>query len=300
MIEQHFGNVCYMQFEQLRQFPEMIHGVFTRQGGYSEGEYSSLNSLGTLKGGDNLDHVVRNRQLALQALSIADYPCVTLWNVHGSEVLVPDDMAHWRTDWAYPSYYEQKWTPEEIHKGDAIVMRQRGIAAALSFADCVPIVLYDPEQQVIGIAHGGWRGTARGIVLATVETMRERFGCRPDTIYAGIGPSIGPCCYNVSEQAYRIFLGEEQFEDEPTCEAYRALVRESATFLSDEQADGITYRPDLSEINRRQLQLAGLAPEHIEVAGICTGCNTDRFFSHRKENNRTGRFPVIVALRDAK
>lgn len=299
MLEQHVDSVCYMQFEQLQQFSGMIHGIFTRQGGYSEGVYQSLNTLGTLRGGDNLDHVIRNRQRALQALDIAAYPCVTLWNVHGADVLVPEQtLEHWRTDWAHHSYYERAWTPEQIHKGDALILREPGIAAALSFADCVPVVLYDPVRQVLAITHAGWRGTARGVVMATVEAMCARSGCQPATMYAGIGPSIGTCCYTVSERIYSTFLGEEQFEDMPTRAEYRERVRASTVFVLDEQPDGIRYRPDLWEINRRQLQLVGLAPEHIEVAGICTGCNTERFFSHRKENSNTGRFPVIVALRN--
>ena len=296
LIEQQRDNACFLQFNCFQQFSKLTHGVFTRDGGYSEAPYKGLNTSGALRGGDNLDNVVRNRQLALSSLELGGYPCVTLWNVHGADVLVPAIHGNWRTDWAYRSYYEQTWTAQEIHKGDALITQQRGVAIALSFADCTPIALYDPIEQVIGIAHGGWRGTARGIVFATIDAMNKRFGSQPRNIYAGIGPTIGPCCYEVSRTVQDLFMGQQQFEDVPTQEQYRSLVRESAVFSTVHLPDKESLRLDLWETNRHQLLMAGLLPEHIEVAGICTSDSVDRFFSHRAEHGKTGRFPLIMAL----
>jgi len=296
LIEQQRDNVCFLQFNNFQQFPKLIHGVFTRDGGYSEPPYKGLNTSGALRGGDDLNNVVCNRQLALRSLGLGDSPCVTLWNVHGADVLVPDIHGNWRTDWAYRSYYEQTWTPQEIHKGDALITQQRGMAIALSFADCTPIALYDPVEQVIGIAHGGWRGTARGIVFATIHAMREHFGSQSHNIYAGIGPTIGPCCCEVSQNVRDLFMGLQDFEDVPTQEQYRTLVRESAVFSTVHLPDKESLRLDLWETNRRQLLMAGLVPEHIEVAEICTSDHVDRFFSHRAEHGKTGRFPTIMAL----
>ncbi|GAC1404424.1 MAG: peptidoglycan editing factor PgeF [Ktedonobacteraceae bacterium] len=295
MIEQQRDNACYLQFNNFQQFPNLMHGIFTRDGGYSNPPYKGLNTLGSLRGGDNLDNVVRNRQLALHSLALDGYPCVTLWNVHGADVLVPDIHGNWRTDWAHRSYYEQTWMPQEIHKGDALITQQRGVAIALSFADCTPIALYDPIERVIGVAHGGWRGTARGIVIATIDNMVQYFGSQPRNIYAGIGPTIGPCCYEVSQNVQDLFMGQQSFEDVPTTtqEQYRSLVRESAMFSI---VDKESLRLDLWETNRRQLLMAGLLPEHIEVAEICTSCHVDHFFSHRAEHGKTGRFPMIMAL----
>ena len=160
----------------------------------------------------------------------------------------------------------------------------------------MPIVFHDPVRHVIGIAHGGWRGTARGVVLATVDAMRERFGCQPHDILAGIGPSIGTCCYEVSEQVRDLFLGRQPFETMPTQERYRDAVYASATFSTVQLADRESLRLDLWETNRKQLLFAGLTSEHIEVSGVCTSCHVDNFFSHRKEHGKTGRFPVIIAL----
>ena len=296
MIVQQQDTTCFLQFHSFGQFPNVRHGIFTRQGGYSSAPYQSLNTMGALRGGDNLDNVIRNRALALHILELDAIPCITLWNVHGADVHVPNHTTKWRTDWAHHSYYDRTWTPEEIHKGDALITQQRGVALTLSFADCVPIVFYDPVQQAIGIAHGGWRGTARGVVLATVEAMREHFSSNPADIRAGIGPSIGPCCYEVSEQVRDLFLGRQHFDDMPTLARFRDAIHESATFSVRHLPDRESLRLDLWETNRRQLLFAGLTPEHIEVSSICTSCHVDRFFSHRAEHGKTGRFPVVIAL----
>ncbi len=299
MIEQQRDNANFLQFNNFQRFSNLIHGVFTREGGYSQSPYKGLNTSGTLRGGDNLENVVRNRQLALQTLALDGYPCVTLWNVHGADVLLPDRHNNWRTDWANRSYYEQAWTLQEIHKGDALITQQRGVAIALSFADCTPIALYDPVEQVIGIAHGGWRGTARGIAIATIDAMRENFGSHPRNIYAGIGPTIGPCCYEVSQTVQDLFLGVQYFDDMPTQEQYRSRVSESAVFSVVQLPEKESLRLDLWETNRRQLLMAGLLAEHIEVAEICTSDSVDKFFSHRAEHGKTGRFPMIMALAKA-
>jgi len=293
LIEHQYGDVCYLQFDHLRQFSALTHGIFTRTGGYSETPYQSLNTS-RLK--DSVDNVVRNRQLALEALAIPTIPCVTLWQVHSAEVVTFSRQDEWRTDWAQLSYFQPGWTQPSIHKGDALITQERAAALALSFADCVPIVFYAPDKQVIGIAHGGWRGTARGIVVATIRAMSERFDCQPEHIYAGIGPAIGPCCYEVDEGVREIFQGQAAFEDLPTHEEYRGIVRESAVFSTQQLAERSSLRLDLQQTNRNQLLMAGVRAEQIEVMEICTSCNSERFFSHRAEHGQTGRFAVIMAL----
>ena len=293
-----------MQFGHYRQFSELRHGVFTRLGGYSKTPYEGLNA--SFSTGDELENVVRNRLLVLQSLEIEAYPCATLWQVHGAEVATLDTESavwnDWRDDWPHRSYWvgeqELVWTIKPRLKADALITRQRGVTLALSFADCTPMLFYDPVQGAIGIAHGGWRGTARGIALATVEAMSEQFGCRPENIYAGIAPSIGACCYEISEQVRQLYMGEVEFNEMPTAEKYREKVRESVVFSTVQLADRSSLRLDLRESNYNQLLLAGLLPEHIEMPGICTGCSTDLFFSHRVEQGKTGRFPVAMALRE--
>jgi YfiH family protein len=299
LIEQQHEALHYLQFSHYQPFPDLIHGIFTRQGGFSPPPYLGLNTSMPVRSEhrDSVDNVIRNRQLVLQALDIQEYPCITSWQIHGADIATFSYQDEWRTDWAYHSYYERTWTPSSIRKADAIITHERGIGLALSFADCVPIVFHDPVEQVIGIAHGGWRGTARGIVVATVEAMSAQFGCLPTNIRAGIGPAVGLCCYEISEQVQQLFSGELSFDDMPTRPHLRSLVRESAVFTTVQLADRTSLRLDLQETNRRQLLLAGLQSEHIETVDICTSCNTERFFSHRGENGITGRFAVMIALK---
>lgn len=305
MIEQQRDKACYWQFPSFVQFPEIAHGVFTRAGGYSEGYYEGLNVA--YSSGDEAEHVMRNRFEVLKSLGLETYPCATLWLTHGADVVNLDDNVEtwedWRADWPYRSQWmdgqEMVWTVKARRKADALITRRRGVALVMAYADCVPLLFYDRTQGAIGIAHAGWRGTARGMAAATVDAMREHYGCRVGDIAVGIGPAIGACCYEVSEQVKALFYGREQFAELPTAARYREMVRESAVFSECEKAEGtgISLRLDLWETNRRQLLLAGIAREQIEMADICTGCNTGRFFSHRVEQGRTGRFPVVMALR---
>jgi YfiH family protein len=300
LIDRQQGRVQYVQFGHFLQFPELTHGIFTRLGGYSKDPYWGLNVSFTT--GDAIENVKRNRLLALQALQLDQYHCATLWLVHGADVAVVDERPwEWRFDQPFLTLAEeQKVLLRTAHprwKADAIITRQRGISLAMSSADCVPVMLYDPVQHAVGMAHAGWRGTARGIVFATVDAMREQFGSQPEDIYAGIGPSIGPCCYDVSEEVQGLFLGRIEFDMQPTAERYRNLVRESSVFSLVEHAHRNSLRLDLWETNRNQLLMAGLLPEHIELSGICTSCEKQRFYSHRGEHGRAGRFPSILALR---
>ncbi len=300
-IEQERGSARYIQFALFQQFPELAHGSFTRHGGYSASPHTGLNV--SVSNDDSLENVLRNRLLALQSLGLETYPCATAWMVHSADVVTLDgeDWDDWKTDWPYRSYMiddrELIWTTRPRRKADAIITKRRGVALAMSSADCAPLLFYDPWRGVIAIAHAGWRGTARGIGAATINAMREQFGCQPEHIHAGIGPTIGACCYEVTEEVRRLFLGEKHFETLPTGERYRNLVLDSAVFTVAELADRNSLRLDLWETNRNQLLLAGLSPEHIEVANICTSCQKEHFYSYRAEQGKTGRFPSILALR---
>ena len=301
MIEQQHGKARYMQFGHFLQFPDLIHASFTRIGGYSKTPYWGLNVSHSI--GDDFDNVIRNRLLALTSLQIQTYPCATLWMVHGAEVATfgVDAWDDWRTDWPHRSYHvdqhELIWTTKPRRKADALITRHCGVALAMSSADCVPLMFYDPVESVIGLAHAGWRGTARGIAAVTVHAMSEQFGSNPNNIRAGIGPSIGPCCYEVSEEVRYYFMGQQEFDTDPIDARYRKLIRESAVFTMMRIVGRDSLRFDLWETNRNQLLMAGVIPDHIESSEICTSCKKEHFFSHRGEHGKAGRFPSILALR---
>jgi YfiH family protein len=146
----------------------------------------------------------------------------------------------------------------------------------LRFADCVPLVFYDGRRRVIGLAHSGWRGLPAGVVPATIGRMVEAFGCDPADIWAGVGPSIGPCCYEVGSEVVKQV----------------AVVGDSRQLFH--RVDGRLHL-DLWTAVESQLIEAGVG--QIEMAQMCTSCDTEDWFSHRAERGRTGRFGVVIGLR---
>jgi hypothetical protein len=162
-------------------------------------------------------------------------------------------------------------------KADIIVTDRPGVTLFMRFADCVPIALYDPEKRAIGLAHAGWIGTVRDAAGAAVQSMVESFGSDPLDLRVGLGPSIGPDHYPVGEdvlQQFRTSFG-------PGAEEHIAV------------HDGVSHL-NLWSANRALLERKGVV--QIELAGICTACQVEDWFSHRAEGGKTGRFGAILAL----
>ncbi|HEU5367923.1 MAG TPA: peptidoglycan editing factor PgeF [Ktedonobacterales bacterium] len=273
MIEQQQGASLYFQFDHFSQFPAMVHAVFSRQGGLSAAPYTSLNT--GLSVGDDRQTVFTNRRLLSEALERPDWPMATSWIVHGDEVI--EVGAEWKLD------QDELRDPGFRRRADAMITQEPGVFLLISFADCLPVLYFDPVQRVAAIAHAGWRGTTLGIAARTVQALAERFGSRPADLLVGLAPAIGPCCYEVGPDVL------EAFERSPHLLELAALQPHA-----NGRADRWTL--DLKETNRQQLQAAGVVPEHIEIMPLCTGCRTDLFFSHRREQGKTGRFAVLVGL----
>jgi len=258
-----------MSFEEaagLRYFrfgifpPGVIHGVFTRRGGVSPAPWESLNVGGTV--GDELQRVRENRRRSFAALSRPVGSMFDVWQVHSADVVVAT---------------APRPAAADHRKADIILTDHPGVSLYMRFADCVPILLHDPGRGVVGLAHAGWLGTVRGAARAAVQAMKARFGTKPADMIAGIGPSIGPDHYEVGPDVL------QQVKD---------TFGEDAARLID-QRGGHTYL-DLWESNRTQLTQAGV--NQIEMAGLCTACHTDDWYSHRAEKGRTGRFGALIAL----
>ncbi|MBN1484163.1 MAG: peptidoglycan editing factor PgeF [Chloroflexia bacterium] len=164
---------------------------------------------------------------------------------------------------------------------DGLVTAVPGLVLLGYFADCVPLLAYDPQQRAVGLAHAGWRGTLQGIAGRLVQQMVRSFGTRPADLVAGIGPSIGPCCYEVGPE---VIEGLHRQLPQP-----ETLLRPSRP--------GHAYL-DLWAANRQALLRAGLSPQRIEVAGLCTACHVERFFSYRREGRLNGLFGAVIGLLD--
>ncbi len=170
--------------------------------------------------------------------------------------------------------------PAERPTCDAVLTRRATLALMVQTADCVPILLYDSEREVVAAVHAGWRGTLAGIVDAAVESFRAHFDSHPSSIHAALGPSIGACCYEVGDEVVRRFV-----EKSADCE--------------DLFSDGVRERKhlDLTEANRRQLVAAGVPENQIFVAGLCTACNVGALFSYRREGKGAGRLYGMIGIK---
>ena len=255
------GTVRYYAFNSL-EGDGLRHAVFTRQGGVSPAPWASLNLGGTV--GDDVERVAENRLRALRCFDTTPDTLYDVWQVHSADVV--------RVEAPRPAH-----VPHE--RADAIVTDRPGITLLMRFADCVPILLYDPARRVIGMAHAGWQGTVKGVAGAVIESMRLGYGCQPADILAAIGPSIGPDHYEVGPDV--------------AVQVKRVFGQDAMALLS---GDSGAVKFDLWAANRLQLAQAGV--KHIETAGICTACHLEDWFSHRAEKGKTGRFGVAMRLSD--
>jgi YfiH family protein len=218
------------------------HGFTTRGGGVSRPPIDALN-LGESVGDDPASVAENWRRLR----AAAGVGFARVLQVHGDRVLLAD---------------RPHGAGEEA---DAVATRTPGVAACVSVADCVPLLLADPRAGAVAAVHAGWRGSLAGIAARAVEAL-VALGARPGDLVAAVGPSIGPCCYEVSPELLARFR-----------DAFGADVAAGAGHL------------DLWRANRRVLEGAGVAAARIDVLGRCTACEPRLFFSHRRDRGRTGR-----------
>ena len=218
--------------------------------------------------GDNPKKVLRNRQKFAAAIGVNAERFTTCAQVHGSNVQVIAENLIGSGALSFA---------DTIPETDALITNLADVPLLLFYADCVPVLLADPETGAIGLAHAGWRGTAAQIAKKTVHAMTEAFGVKPVNLLAAIGPSIGACCYEVDDVVRNQMSGYE------TCFA--------------EKCDG-KYWLDLWQVNRLQLLEAGVDPSNVSTAGVCTNHNPELFCSYRYENGKTGRMGVCLCRKE--
>ncbi|MEM6441130.1 MAG: peptidoglycan editing factor PgeF [Pseudomonadota bacterium] len=237
------------------------HGFFTRAGGVSDGVYASLNcGIGS---SDDRDKVLENRARAAAEMGVAADRLLFVRQVHSAK--------------AVPVEGPWEGAPPEA---DAMVTATRGLALAALAADCVPALFHDPEAQVIGAAHAGWRGALAGVLEATLEAM-EALGADRGRVRVALGPCISQAAYEVGPEFFEAFAS-----DDP----------EAARFF----ADGPNGRPmfDLPGYALRRLRTAGVG--EAGWIGLCTYGDAARFFSHRRMTHRGeagyGRLASAIVL----
>jgi hypothetical protein len=254
-----------LHFASLAAFPGLVHAVSTRHGGVSTGSYASLN-LSTSTG-DSRENVDANYRRLAAALDLPRERFTTTWQVHGTLVV--------------------RATHENaggmIDKADGIITDTPNLPLTQRYADCTPLIIYDPQRHAAGLGHAGWRGTVAGMATALVQAMADAFASDPADLVAVIGPAIGPCCYEVGPEVVSAVRLAFPMAD--------ALLSSPANGASPAASPHF----DLWTASRWQLEQAGVG--QIETAGVCTRCQHDTFFSHRGDGPQTGRFGAVVMLK---
>ena len=239
----------------------------TRRGGVSRPPLDTLNlSYGVH---DDPEAVTENRRrmLAFEGYGLND-------------VVMPHQVHHNHIEWVTRDWRGRGSVPgtPPIPETDGFLTEETGVVLGMGFADCVPLFLIDLKGRAAGILHAGWRGTAAEIQRLGVEHLAER-GISPRDLAVGIGPSIGPCCYEV---------------DRPVYDAISRVAGDETMTQTDETH----WQLDLKRANRILLERAGVPPAQIIEAPYCTGCRPDLFFSYRIEGKHTGRMGGYVCLNE--
>jgi len=251
-------DISYYTFSALDHY-NLVHGVFMRYGGVSPKPWSSLNLATSV--GDSRESVIENRRRITKCLLLQEDSIFDVWQVHSNRVIHAEDS---------------RKLDQPHQKADSIITNKPNVTIMMLFADCVPIMLYDPKNNVAALAHAGWQGTLNGVVGETVKSMQEKYACKPEDLVACIGPSICVDHYeigkDVAEEVERSFNNTEQI-----------LIKK----------DGKIHL-DLRVANQIILKKYGV--KKIQNSNICTACNTSDWYSHRAEEGKTGRFAAVITV----
>jgi YfiH family protein len=236
------------------EYPEIAAAVSTRNGGVSSGNFGMNISM---RVGDDPAAVTVNRGRILEGVGITEERIAHPGQVHGDRIVIVERGGR------YPDC-------------DALITPVAGIYLAITIADCVPVLLYDPVRKVVAAVHSGWRGSAMGILTKALGVLNGNFHVEARHIQAYIGPSAGVCCYEVGEEV------AIRFEN--------AYLRRS---------EGQRPMLDLKQFNRDVLLRSGVPVEQISVSAHCTICEGNLFHSYRREKETSGRMMALIGRKSA-
>lgn len=248
----------FLQFASIAAIDGLRHAVTTRHGGVGAGDYADFNLAFHV--GDEPGAVRENRRRLAQAVGLALECIISAQQVHGSHVQIASGAQRGcgSADWE-----------SAIADTDGLIVAEPGVAPLILVADCAPVLLVDPVQRVLAVVHAGWRGAVAGIAGCAVEIMGESCGSQPDALRAGIGPCLCVACLEVGAEV---------------AELRSTVVVPGAA------------RPhlDLRAMLCADLVARGVPRASIETMPHCPRCDMVRFFSHRGEQGKTGRFGLLA------
>lgn len=243
----------WLKHPQWNRYKNLLHGFMGRRGGKSTGPYAGLNV--SYRVGDDPKVVSQNVCDMKLAVGIHDGRIVTMRQVHGDKIVEVKDR-----------------TLKEVGEADGMVTSENDIYLGVLTADCVPILMIVPKQRLTAVVHAGWRGTLGGVVENAVGVFRDHYGVAANDIEAALGPSIGPCCYEVKDDVAGPLMKKWGRLTTPSI-----TVKEGKSFIN------------LRRLNRDILRAAGVPGSQLSQVGPCTRCAADEFFSYRRVGGETGR-----------
>jgi YfiH family protein len=255
-------------YNLLDKYKEIAHFCTDRQGGVSMGNYASFNI--SPFSGDNPENANKNKEILCKQLGIDVEKLIIPYQTHGTKILEINDL------FFQLSQYEKT---QALNGIDALFTHQPNVCIAVTTADCVPLLFFDPQKQVIAVAHAGWRGTCSKIAEKTVHNLINKFNCNPADIRVVIGPSISSKVYEVGKEVV------DNFENAGFDISRIVSIRNQSFYL------------DLWEANQQSLQSVGILYDHIEISGICTYTEHERFFSARRLGIKSGRITSGIMMK---
>ena len=252
------NGIPYFEIPEIARLGWVRHAFLTRMGGTSPPPFESLN-FGK-DSGDSEDHVSRNKNLAASSFGFAPRQLILLHQVHQDGILVlKDPEDHLLAGLEY----------------DAMITHSPDRFLGIKTADCLPILILDKTKKVVAGVHAGRQGTAYQITRKVLRKMKTEWGCLPGDLWIAVGPSIGPCCYEIDE---KVFLQE-----------WKSLSRSKGAGR---------WMVDLPGINMAQMEMEGIREDQIFRINLCTRCHPELFFSYRGEG-RTGRQLSFIGIAEA-
>lgn len=264
------NGVTILKFPLLESLSGVEHLFTTKEGGVSKGDFATMNISFTR--GDDKEAVLENYRRIAPLFDVELSNIVVSHQTHTTNV-----RRVTKADGGKGVVYDRDY--EDV---DGLITNEKNLVLCTMYADCVPLYFVDVKNQAIGLSHSGWKGTAGQMGKRTLERMEEEFGTKPEDVYVAIGPSICMDCYEVSSDvidAFKLVFSKEEME------------------VICYQKENGKYQLDLWKANEIILLNAGVLKEHIEVTRLCTHCNSDRMFSHRKTGDKRGNLGAFLCLK---
>ena len=269
------NGVEYLTYSRLENIPFIKHAFSTKEGGVSEGIFSTMNLSFTR--GDDIDKVKENYRRFFDAVGLTLNNMVMSDQIHETDIMKIDEKKINEIN------EESKGIEDRVCKNiDGLITNLPNVPLVTFYADCVPLYFVDTVNKAIGFSHSGWRGTVKGMGIKTVEAMVREYGSNPENIVAVVGPSICQDCYEVSKEVV------DEFHKE-----YYDKFDVSSIYYEKENGK---MQLNLWEANRQILLLAGLKSENIVISNVCTSCHSDLLFSHRKTNGKRGNLIAVMEI----